>query len=152
MNNLTLDDYYAIINSLSGRAKKYNTTLNVTYEVINELSQRPRCEFSGKLFGINGDSRMYDRRDLNLPYRNDNMVVITQSEFGRHINTITNRHHAIHSKNAPSASAKRESIKNSAKSRGIPFSLTTKRVQELLDSNRCYFTGVELNHIQNHHN
>jgi len=148
---LSTDDYYAIVNSLSARAKKYNTRLNVSYAKINELYQKPRCEFTGVLFGFNGDSRMYDRRDLTLPYTDDNMVTITQSTYNRHISHITNTNQTRRRAqfNVPSAHSKRESIKNSAKARNIHFSLTTQRVQELLETKHCYFTGVELNHIQN---
>lgn len=34
--------------------------------------------------------------------------------------------------------------KNSAKERGIEFSLSLKRLRQLLNTKRCYYTGVEL--------
>jgi hypothetical protein len=37
-------------------------------------------------------------------------------------------------------------LRNSAKSRGIEFGLSFNRVKRVLNTKRCYFTGVKLNH------
>lgn len=146
--NLSMDEYYKIVNGLKARARKFKVYLNITYEKMNELYLKPRCELTGVMFGSFGDSRIYDRLDLSLPYTDNNMIVITHSTYDKRLNNMND----IQRVDAPLASVKRESIKRSAKSRNIPFSLTTNRVQELLNLNRCYFTGVELNHSPNHPN
>ncbi len=43
-------------------------------------------------------------------------------------------------------------IMSSAKERGIPFLMTFSEVKRLLKLNKCYFTGVELNDIENDKN